>query len=184
MQIPEPTRVIAARTERDSAERTFKFTMSGPPRLSSQPSPLPPPGSLLCPSTSAQLWALALCPKASSHRKLRYARENVFPYPLYHCHLASQLLSYRSYSNSVLLTVSDFIFLVSKITTNGECSHEIKRRLLLGRKVMTNLDSIFKRRDYFANKGPSSQGYGFSSSHVWMWKLDSKESWAPKNWCF
>ena len=51
---------------------------------------------------------------------------------------------------------------------------------------MTNLDSTLKRRDihYFANKGPSSQGYGLSSSHVWMWELDYKESWAPKNWCF
>ena len=65
-------------------------------------------------------------------------------------------------------TVSDFIFLGSKITTDGECSHEIKRHLLLGRKVMTNLDSILKRRDYFVNKSPSSQGYGFSSGHVWM----------------
>ena len=64
-------------------------------------------------------------------------------------------------------TVSDFIFLGSKITTDGDCSHEIKRCLLLGRKVMTNLDSIFKIRT-FANKGSSSQGYGFSSSHVWM----------------
>ena len=61
------------------------------------------------------------------------------------------------------------IFGGSKITADGECSHEIKRRLLLGRKVMTNLDSIFKGRDnYFANKGSSSQGYGFSSGHVWM----------------
>ena len=49
---------------------------------------------------------------------------------------------------------------------------------------MTNLESIFKSRDYFANKGLSSQGYGFSSSHVWMWEVDYKESWAPKNWCF
>ena len=65
-------------------------------------------------------------------------------------------------------TVSDFIFLGSKITTNGDCSHEIKRCLLLGRKVVTNLDSIFKSRDIFANKGPSSQGYGFSSGHVWI----------------
>ena len=72
----------------------------------------------------------------------------------------------------------------SKITADGDCSHEIKRCLLLGRKVMTNLDSIFKSRDYFVNKGPSSQGYGFSSSHVWMWELDYKESWALKNWCF
>ena len=64
--------------------------------------------------------------------------------------------------------VSDFIFWGSKITADGDCSHEIKRRLLLGWKVMTNLDSIFKSRHYFANKGPSSQGYGFSSGHVWM----------------
>ena len=57
----------------------------------------------------------------------------------------------------------------SKITADGDCSHEIKRRLLLGRKAVTNLDSIFKSRDhYFANKGPSSQGYGFSCGHVWM----------------
>ena len=65
-------------------------------------------------------------------------------------------------------TVADFIFLGSKIPADGDCSHEIKRRLLLGRKVMTNLDSILKSRHYFANKGPSGQGYGFSSSHVWM----------------
>ena len=55
-----------------------------------------------------------------------------------------------------------------KITADGDCSHEIKRRLLLGRKGMTNLDSILKSRHYFANKGPSSQGYGFSSGYVWM----------------
>ena len=66
-------------------------------------------------------------------------------------------------------TVADFTFLGSKITAGSDCSPEIKRRLLLGRKVMTNLDSIFKKqRHYFANKGPSSQGYGFSSGHVWM----------------
>ena len=73
-------------------------------------------------------------------------------------------------------TVSDFIFGGSKITADGDCSHEIKRRLLLGRKVMTNLDSILKSREHFANKGPSSQGYGFSSGHVWMWELDGEES--------
>ena len=65
-------------------------------------------------------------------------------------------------------TVSDFIFLGSKITADGDCNHEIKRCLLLGRKSMTNLDSILKNRHYFANKGPSSQGYGFSCGHVWM----------------
>ena len=68
-------------------------------------------------------------------------------------------------------TVSDFIFLGSKITADGDCSHEIKRRLLLGRKVMTNLDSILKSRDInitLPKKVPSSQGYGFSSGQVWM----------------
>ena len=64
-------------------------------------------------------------------------------------------------------TVADFIFLGSKITADGDCSHEMKRHLFLGRKVMTNLDSILKSRLYFANKGPSSQGYGFSSNQVW-----------------
>ena len=123
-------------------------------------------------------------------------------------------------------TVSDFIFLGSKITADGDCSHEIKRRLLLGRKAMTNLSSvqfsrlvvsnslwphesqharppcpsptprvhsdshplsrqhIKKHAHHFADKGPSSQNYGFSSSPVWTWELDHKEGWAPKNWCF
>ena len=65
-------------------------------------------------------------------------------------------------------TVADFILGGSKITADGDCSHEIKRHLLLERKVMTNLDSILKSRHYFDNKGPSIQGYGFSSGHVWM----------------
>ena len=63
--------------------------------------------------------------------------------------------------------VSDFIFMGSRITADGDCSHEIKRHLLLGRKIMTNLDSMFKSRD-IVNKGLSSQGYGFSCGHVWM----------------
>ena len=66
---------------------------------------------------------------------------------------------------------------------DGDCSHEIKRCLLLGMKVMTNLDSISKSRD-IASKGPSSHGYGFSSSHIWVWELGCEESWEPKNWCF
>ena len=65
-------------------------------------------------------------------------------------------------------TVREFIFLGSRITADGDCSLEIKRRLLLGRKAMTNLDSILESRHYFTNKYPSSQSYGFSSSHVWM----------------
>ena len=78
-------------------------------------------------------------------------------------------------------TVADFIFLDSKITADGDCSHEIKRCLFLGRKVMTNLNSILKKqRHYFPSKGPSSQSYGFSSGHLWMWKLNCE----LKNWCF
>ena len=75
-------------------------------------------------------------------------------------------------------TVRDFNFLGSKITVDGDCSHESKKCLLLGTKTMTNLN-----RDS-PDKAPSSQSYGFSSSHVWMWELDHKESWALKNWCF
>ena len=82
-------------------------------------------------------------------------------------------------------TVTDFIFLGSRITEDGDCSHEIKRCLLLGREVKTNLDSVLKKqRHHFANKGPYSLTYGFPSSHVWMWELDHKERWAPKSWCF
>ena len=80
---------------------------------------------------------------------------------------------------------SDILFLVgSKITADGDCSHEIKRRLLLGRKVMTNIDSILKSRDItLPTKVHPVRAMVFSSSHVWMWKLDYKESSAPKNWC-
>ena len=80
-------------------------------------------------------------------------------------------------------TVADFVFLDSKITADGDCSHEIKRRLLLGRKVMTNLDSIFKSRDITLPTKVHLVKW-FSSGHVWMWELDWEESWAPKNWCF
>ena len=79
-------------------------------------------------------------------------------------------------------TMTNFIFPGSKITADGDCSHEIKRGLLLGRKPMRYLDSILKKkkksqRHLFADKGPSSQTYGFSSSHVWMRELDYKEGW-------
>ena len=71
----------------------------------------------------------------------------------------------------------------SKITADGNCSHEIKRCLLFGRKTMTNLDSILKSRDT-TDKGPYSQSYSFFSSHAWFWELNHKEGWMPKNWCF
>ena len=73
----------------------------------------------------------------------------------------------------------------SKITADGDCSHEIKKHLLLGRKVMTNLDSIIKSRDIILpTKIHLVKAMVFSSSHVWMWELDYKETWALKNWCF
>ena len=79
-------------------------------------------------------------------------------------------------------TVTNFVFLHSRITVEGDCSHEIKRCLLIERKAINNL--ACKQRHYFADKGPSSQSYGFSSRHVWMWVMDHKESWVLKNWCF
>ena len=82
-------------------------------------------------------------------------------------------------------TVTDLIFWGSKISVNSKCTHEIKRCLLLGRKALPSLDSIFKKqRHHFADKGPSSQSYGFSSSHVWMQVLEHKEVWVLKIWCF
>ena len=97
--------------------------------------------------------------------------------------MASGPITSWQIDGETLEAVTDFIFWGSKISADGDCSHEIKICLLLGRKVMTNLDSILKGRD-IANKGPSSQSYGFSSSHIWMWELDNKEGWVPKNWCF
>ena len=98
--------------------------------------------------------------------------------------MASGPITSWQIDGETLETVRDFIFGSSKITADGYCSHEIKRCLLLGRKAMTNLDSILKRRDITLLTGPSRQSYGFSCSHVWMWELDCKQSWGPKNWCF
>ena len=97
--------------------------------------------------------------------------------------MASGFITSWQVDAEAIETVTDFILGGSKITADGDCSHEIKRCLLLGRKAMTNLDSILKSRDITLPK-KSSQSYGFSSSHVWMWELDCEESWAPKNWCF
>ena len=80
--------------------------------------------------------------------------------------------------------VTDFIFLGCKIIADGDWSHEIKRCLLLGRKTDRPRQHIRKQRHHFADKDPSSQSYGFSSSHVWVWELDHKEGWVMKNWCF
>ena len=79
-------------------------------------------------------------------------------------------------------TETDFIFFSSKITVDGDCSHEIKRCLLVGRKIITNLGSILKSRDItFPTKVCRVKVTVFSSSHVWMWEMDHNEGWAPKN---
>ena len=83
--------------------------------------------------------------------------------------MASGPITSWQIDGETMKTVKHFIFLGSKITVDGDCSHEIKRHLLLGRNAMTNLDNVLKKqRHHFANKGPYSQKYGFSSSHVWM----------------
>ena len=82
--------------------------------------------------------------------------------------MASGPVTSRQIDGETMETVTAFLFLGSKITADGECSHEIKRHSLLGRKAMTNLDSILKSRHYFTNRGPSNQSCGSSSSHVWM----------------
>ena len=81
-------------------------------------------------------------------------------------------------------TVTDFNFLCSKITVDGDCSHDIKRHLAPWKKAMINVDSIFKKQTLLYQQRSICQSYGFSSSHVWMWKLEYKQSWVLKNWCF
>ena len=99
--------------------------------------------------------------------------------------LASGPITSWQIDGEAMETVRDLIFGGSKITADGDCSHDIKKHLLLGRKAMTNLENNMKKqRHCFSDKGPSSQSYGFSSGYVWMWELDYKESWVPKNWCF
>ena len=90
--------------------------------------------------------------------------------------MASGLITSWQIDGETVETVTCFILGGSKITADGDCSHEIKRCLHLGRKAMTNLDSILKSRALLANKGPSHQSCGFSSSHVWMRELNYKES--------
>ena len=96
--------------------------------------------------------------------------------------LASGPITSWQIDGETVETVSDFIFLGSKITADGDCSHEIKRRLLLGRKVMTYLDSIFKSRDItLPTNVRLVKAMVFPVVHVWMWDLDCEESWASKN---
>ena len=98
--------------------------------------------------------------------------------------MASSHITSWQIDGETVETVADFIFWGSKITADGDCSHEIKDAYSLEESYDQPRQYIKKQRHYFANKGPSSQDYGFSSSHVWMWELDYKESWALKNWCF
>ena len=81
--------------------------------------------------------------------------------------MAPGLITSWQIDGDTMETVRDYFF-GSEITADGDCTHEIKRPLLLGRKAMTNLDSVLKSKDHFVNKGLNSQGCGFSSSHVWM----------------
>ena len=98
--------------------------------------------------------------------------------------MASGLITSWQIEGKTGETVTDFIFLGSKITADSDCSHEIKTLTPWRKSYDQPRQHIKKQRHYFANKDLSSQSYGFSSSHVWMWELDYKESWALKNWCF
>ena len=98
--------------------------------------------------------------------------------------MASDPITSWQIDGETMETVKDFIFLRSKILADGDCSHETKRRMFLGRKAMTNIDSILKTETLLYQQSSVYSNYGFSSSHVWMWELDHKERWAPKNWCF
>ena len=95
--------------------------------------------------------------------------------------MASSPITSWEIDGETVETVADFMF---KITADGDCSHEIKDASPWKESYDQPRQHIKMQRYYFANKGPSSQGYGFSSGHVWMWELDCEESWAPNNWCF
>ena len=98
--------------------------------------------------------------------------------------MASSSITSWQIDGETIETVTGFIFLDSKITTDGDCSHKLKVLTPWKEIYDQHGELIKKQRHYFANKGPSSQGYGFSSGHVWMWELDYRGSWAHKNWCF
>ena len=98
--------------------------------------------------------------------------------------MASGPFTSRYIDGENVQTVTDFIFLGSKITVDGDSSHEIKRHLLLGKKGMTNLNNILKSRDItLPTNVHVIKAMFFSSSHVWMWELDHKEGWESKDWC-
>ena len=98
--------------------------------------------------------------------------------------MASSCITSWQIDLETMETVTDFIFSGFKITVDGNCNHEIKRRLFLGKKADKSRQCSKMKSHYFADKGPCRQGSVFSSSHIWVWELDHKESWALKNWCF
>ena len=99
--------------------------------------------------------------------------------------MASSPITSWKIHGEIMERETDFIFLGSKTTVDGDSSQEIKRHLLLGRKVNDKpREHIEKQRHYLPDKGPYSQSHGFSSSHIWLWELDYKENWTPKNWFF
>ena len=97
--------------------------------------------------------------------------------------MAFSLITSWELDGDTVETVSDFIFGGSKITADGDCTN-LKMLTVWKKSYDQTRQHIKKHRHYFAYRGPSSQGYGFSSNHVWMWELDYKQSWVPKNWCF
>ena len=98
--------------------------------------------------------------------------------------MASGPITSWEIDRETMQTVKDFILGGSKITADGDYSHEIKTLAPWKKSYDQPRQHIKKQRHYFANKGLSSQSYGFSSCSVWMWELDHKEGWEPKNWCF
>ena len=99
--------------------------------------------------------------------------------------MATGPISSWQIDGETMKTMTEFILWGFKITADGDCSHEVKRCLLLGRKVMSKLDSILESRDItLPTKVHLVKAMVFSSSYIWMWELDYKETWVPKNWCF
>ena len=98
--------------------------------------------------------------------------------------MASDPITSWQIDGETMKPVRDFLSLGSEIIADGDCSHEIKRHLLLGRSYDQPRQHIKKQRHFLADKCPSGQSFGFSNNHIWMWELDHKESWALKNWCF
>ena len=98
--------------------------------------------------------------------------------------MASSPITSWQIDGETMETVRDFIFRGSKITADGDCSHEIEMLASWKKSYDQIRQHIKKQRHYFASQGPSSQTYDFSNSHLWMWELDYKESWVPKNQCF